>query len=36
MKFIVRGKSVDFKNREGQVPLSPKAFYSLTNYLFFH
>jgi len=34
MKFIVRGKSVDFINREGssQVPLSPikSPFYFLT------
>jgi len=32
MKFLVRGKSVDFLNREGQVPLSPikSPFYFLT------
>lgn len=33
MKFIVRGKSVDFKNREGSSPSIPKKTISLPNYL---
>jgi len=34
MKFIVRGKSVDFRNREGSSPSIPKGpFYSLSLYL---
>lgn len=35
MKFIVRGKSVDFKNREGSSPSIPKKPIRLLNYLFF-
>ncbi|KAJ6843213.1 hypothetical protein M6B38_300805 [Iris pallida] len=39
IKFIVKGKSVDFRNREGSSPSIPKKslFYFLTIYfLFFH
>ena len=32
MKFIVRGKSVDFKNREGSSPSIPKKAYLTPNY----
>lgn len=33
MKFIVRGKSVDFKNREGSSPSIPKKTIGLPNSL---
>lgn len=35
MKFIVRGKSVDFKNREGSSPSIPKKTIWLPNSFFF-
>lgn len=35
MKFIVRGKSVDFKNREGSSPSIPKIFFYFPSKSFF-